>query len=75
MRQRRFEPPRPIKVTRLQPSRDVILELDYFMGSLGRDRTAALYAHGVELPSDIHGMLSRLGSAFEALLEGNGSGG
>jgi predicted nucleotide-binding protein len=27
------------------------------MGSLGRDHTAALYAHGTELPSDIHGML------------------
>ena len=42
------------------PSRarqNVILELGYFMGSLGRSRTAALYAHGTELPSDIHGLL------------------
>jgi predicted nucleotide-binding protein len=36
---------------------NVILELGYFMGSLGRSRTAALYAHGTDLPSDIHGML------------------
>jgi predicted nucleotide-binding protein len=37
---------------------NVILELSYFMGSLGRSRTAALYAIGTELPSDIHGLLS-----------------
>jgi hypothetical protein len=35
---------------------NVILELGYFMGSLGRARTAALYKEGTELPSDIHGM-------------------
>lgn len=36
---------------------NVILELGYFMGVLGRARTAALFVAGVELPSDIHGLL------------------
>jgi predicted nucleotide-binding protein len=36
---------------------NVVLELGYFMGSLGRARTAALYRSGAELPSDIHGLL------------------
>jgi predicted nucleotide-binding protein len=36
---------------------NVILELGYFMGKLGRASTAALFLHGTELPSDIHGML------------------
>ena len=36
---------------------NVILELGYFMGTLGRDRVAALYEAGTELPSDIHGVL------------------
>lgn len=35
---------------------NVILELGYFMGRLGRPRVAALYRHGTELPSDIHGL-------------------
>jgi len=36
---------------------NVILELGYFMGALGRDRVAALSDEGVEKPSDIHGLL------------------
>lgn len=36
---------------------NVILELGYFMGALGRAQTAALYVDGTELPSDIHGLL------------------
>jgi predicted nucleotide-binding protein with TIR-like domain len=36
---------------------NVILELGYFMGSLGRPRVAALIQEGVEVPSDIHGIL------------------
>lgn len=36
---------------------NVILELGYFMGALGRQRVCALYADGVELPSDFHGIL------------------
>ncbi|WP_431753913.1 TIR domain-containing protein [Nitrososphaera sp.] len=35
---------------------NVILELGYFMGKLGRDRVCYIYKDGVELPSDIHGV-------------------
>jgi len=36
---------------------NVILELGYFIGRLGRARVCALYKEGVEIPSDIHGVL------------------
>jgi predicted nucleotide-binding protein len=36
---------------------NVILELGYFIGKLGRARVCALYIEGVEIPSDIHGVL------------------
>lgn len=36
---------------------NVILELGYFMGKLGRSNVAALYKPGAELPSDIHGLV------------------
>lgn len=36
---------------------NVILELGYFIGKLGRAKVCALYAEGVEIPSDIHGVL------------------
>jgi predicted nucleotide-binding protein len=36
---------------------NVILELGYFIGRLGRARVCALYIDGVEIPSDIHGVL------------------
>jgi hypothetical protein len=36
---------------------NVILELGYFMGKLGRNRVCALHRAGVELPSDIQGIL------------------
>jgi predicted nucleotide-binding protein len=36
---------------------NVILELGYFIGSLGRDRVCALLQEGVELPSDILGIV------------------
>jgi len=42
-----------------QPNRarqNVVLELGYFMGKLGRARVVALYKAGTELPSDIHGL-------------------
>jgi predicted nucleotide-binding protein len=42
-----------------QPNRarqNVVLELGYFMGRLGRPRVAALYHPGTEVPSDIHGL-------------------
>ncbi len=36
---------------------NVILELGYFWALLGRARVCVLYKEGVELPSDIHGIL------------------
>jgi predicted nucleotide-binding protein len=36
---------------------NVILELGYFFGSLGRDRVAVLLDHDVERPSDIDGLV------------------
>jgi predicted nucleotide-binding protein len=36
---------------------NVILELGYFIGRLGRSRVLALHSNGVELPSDINGIL------------------
>jgi diguanylate cyclase (GGDEF)-like protein len=36
---------------------NVILELGYFIGKLGRDKVAAAYVKDVELPSDFDGML------------------
>ena len=36
---------------------NVILELGYFWALLGRERICVLYKEGVELPSDIHGIL------------------
>ncbi|MGA8733257.1 MAG: nucleotide-binding protein [Terriglobales bacterium] len=36
---------------------NVILELGFFVGKLGRDRTFALVEKGVTLPSDIHGVV------------------
>jgi predicted nucleotide-binding protein len=36
---------------------NVILELGYFVGRLGRERTFAIVEKGVTLPSDIHGVV------------------
>jgi predicted nucleotide-binding protein len=36
---------------------NVILELGYFMGKLGRSNVCTLYKQGVELPSDYHGVV------------------
>jgi Predicted nucleotide-binding protein containing TIR-like domain len=36
---------------------NVVLELGYFIGLLGRHRVCALYKPAVELPSDLHGVL------------------
>jgi len=35
---------------------NVVLELGYFLGTLGRERVAVLLDDGVEIPSDIHGV-------------------
>ncbi len=44
---------------RLQPRarQNVVLELGYFLGRLSRNRVCALYKGGVELPSDIQGVI------------------
>lgn len=39
---------------------NVVLELGYFMGKLGRARVLPLYVAGVELPSDLHGIVYTL---------------
>ncbi|MPN24728.1 hypothetical protein SDC9_172130 [bioreactor metagenome] len=36
---------------------NVIFELGYFTGLLGRDRTCVLYKDGVEIPSDYNGVI------------------
>jgi len=36
---------------------NVVLELGYFVGKLGRERTFALVERGLTLPSDIHGVV------------------
>lgn len=43
----------PVK-TKKRARQNVILELGYFIGKLGRKRVCSLYVEGVELPSDIH---------------------
>ena len=44
---------------------NVILELGYFLCGLGRERVCVLYKEGVELPSDIHGILYVLMDDFD----------
>jgi len=41
----------------LRARQNVVFELGFFFGSLGRSRTAVLYERGVELPSDVHGLV------------------
>ena len=36
---------------------NVVFELGYFIGRLGRNRVCALYAEGVEIPSDYSGVV------------------
>jgi len=45
--------------TQLNPRarQNVVFELGYFMGKLGRSRVVAVHESGVELPSDISGLL------------------
>ena len=43
---------------------NVILELGYFWGRLGRERVCVLYKEGVELPSDMQGLLYVLMDSF-----------
>ena len=43
--------------TQARARQNVILELGYFFGKLGRERVCAIHSGGVELPSDIHGII------------------
>jgi predicted nucleotide-binding protein len=43
--------------SRSRARQNVIMELGYFMGRLGRTRVCALYKGDVELPSDVQGVL------------------
>lgn len=42
---------------RLRARQNVVLELGFFLGRLGRDRVCVLYEPGVEIPSDYSGVL------------------
>ncbi len=42
---------------KLRARQNVILELGYFLGVLGRERVCVLHKEKVELPSDLHGVL------------------
>jgi predicted nucleotide-binding protein len=46
----------PYEQQRPRARQNVLLELGFFLGQLGRDRVCALYAEGVEIPSDYHGV-------------------
>jgi predicted nucleotide-binding protein len=47
----------PFEKQRPRARQNVILELGFFLGRLGRDRVCALYEDGIEMPSDYEGML------------------
>lgn len=47
----------PLEDMKPRARQNVILELGYFMGQLGRHSVCALYEDGVELPSDYAGVL------------------
>ena len=47
----------PFEEQKLRARQNVIFELGYFIGRLGRNRVCALYAPGVEIPSDYSGVL------------------
>jgi predicted nucleotide-binding protein len=47
----------PYEKQRARARQNVILELGYFLGRIGRSRVCALYQNGVEIPSDYSGVL------------------
>ncbi|MGA9349745.1 MAG: TIR domain-containing protein [Anaerolineae bacterium] len=51
--------PKGTKLKGLKPRarQNVIFELGFFVGKLGRNRVCVLYKEGVEIPSDYHGIL------------------
>jgi len=48
---------RPPETLHPRARQNVILELGFFLGKIGRDRVCALYELGVEIPSDYSGVL------------------
>ncbi len=51
------EKPDNQRTKELRARPNVIFEFGYFVGMLGRSRTCCLYTGGVELPSDVSGMI------------------
>lgn len=51
---------------KLRARQNVIFELGYFFHALGRRGVCALYKEGVELPSDIYGVIYVLMDEFDA---------
>ena len=51
---------RPVEEYQPRTRQNVMLELGYFWGRLGRNRVCALYVSGVEIPSDFQGVLFTL---------------
>lgn len=47
----------PVKRQRKRARQNVILELGFFLGTLGPEKVCTLYQEGVELPSDYVGVL------------------
>lgn len=47
----------PYEQQKPRARQNVILELGFFLGKLGRKRVCALYREGVEIPSDYNGVL------------------
>lgn len=47
----------PTEEQRPRARQNVVFELGYFIGRLGRNRVCALYREGVEIPSDYSGVL------------------
>ena len=47
----------PYERQQTRARQNVVLELGYFLGRLGRNRVCALYREGVEIPSDYAGVL------------------
>jgi len=47
----------PYETQRPRARQNVIFELGFFLGKLGRDKVCALYHEGVEIPSDYQGVL------------------
>jgi predicted nucleotide-binding protein len=46
-----------IETLKFRGRQNVVFEMGFFFGALGRRRTAVLYEEGIELPSDINGLV------------------